>query len=68
MRQKANVSAGVDPRIVVVDHAWWFPERDETDLFGFADSNYNVLTNDKPPFNKEVGSFGIRGLACRVYK
>ena len=68
IRQKASLSAGVDPRVVVVDHAWWFPERDKTGLFGYADSNYNVLTNDKPPFNNEVGSFTIRGLACKVHK
>jgi anaerobic selenocysteine-containing dehydrogenase len=68
IRQKANLSTGVDPRVVVVDHAWWFPERDEIDLFGFADSNFNVLTNDQPPFNSEVGSFTIRGFACRVSK
>jgi anaerobic selenocysteine-containing dehydrogenase len=68
IRQKANVSAGVDRRVVVVDHAWWFPERKETDLFRYADSNYNVLTNDKPPFNNEMGSFNIRGLACKVSK
>jgi anaerobic selenocysteine-containing dehydrogenase len=68
IRQKADLSAGVDRRVVVVDHAWWFPERDETDLFRYADSNYNVLTNDKPPFNNEVGSFTIRGLACKVSK
>ena len=68
IRQKAQASAGVDPRVVVADYAWWFPERDEVNLFDFADSNYNVLTNDEPPFNKEVGSFNIRGLACRVSK
>jgi anaerobic selenocysteine-containing dehydrogenase len=68
IRQKANLSTGVDQRVIVVDHAWWFPERNETDLFGFADSNYNVLTDDQPPFNKEVGSFDIRGLACKVSK
>jgi len=68
IRQRASLSASVDPRVIVVDHAWWFPERDETDLFGFADSNYNILTDDRPPFNKEVGSFNIRGLACKVYK
>ena len=68
IRQKSNLSASVDRRVVVVDHAWWFPERDETDLFCFADSNYNVLTNDEPPFNNEVGSFTIRGLACKVSK
>ena len=68
IRQKADLSTGVDRRVVVVDHAWWFPERGETELFGWADSNYNVLTNDKPPFNREVGSFNIRGLACKVYR
>ncbi len=68
IKQKANVSDVVDPRVVVADHAWWFPERDEGDLFGFKDANYNVLTDDQPPFNREVGSFSIRGLACKVYR
>jgi anaerobic selenocysteine-containing dehydrogenase len=68
IRQKASLSDGIDRRVVVVDHAWWFPERDETDLFRYADSNYNVLTNDQPPFNSELGSFTIRGLACKVSK
>ncbi len=66
--QKANVSALVDPRVVVADHAWWFPERDGEDLFGFQDANYNVLTTDRPPHNKEMGSFSIRGIACNVFR
>lgn len=68
IKQRAEISSRVDPRVVVADYAWWFPERAETDLFGLADSSYNVLTSDDPPFNKEVGSFNIRGLACRVSK
>lgn len=68
IKQKADLSTGIDPRVVVVDYAWWFPERGEAELFGWAESNYNVLTNDKSPFNPEVGSFNIRGLACKVYK
>ena len=68
IRQKANLSYAVDQRVVVADHAWWFPERGGRDLFGFADSNYNILTSDHPPFNREVGSFAIRGVACKVYK
>jgi anaerobic selenocysteine-containing dehydrogenase len=68
IKQKANVSADVDPRVVVADYAWWFPERGAAELFAWAESNYNVLTNDKPPFNREMGSFNIRGIACRVYK
>jgi len=67
-KQKANLSEGVDRRVVVLDHAWWFPERGVAELFGWADSSCNVLTTDKPPFNREVGSFNIRGLACKVYK
>jgi len=68
IKQKAKLSEGVDPRVVVVDHAWWFPERGETQLFGWAESNYNMLTNDKLPFNREMGSFSIRGLACKICK
>jgi anaerobic selenocysteine-containing dehydrogenase len=66
IRQKAKLSEAVDPRVVVADHAWWFPEKREQDLFGFDESNYNVLTNDQPPFSREVGSFTIRGVACEV--
>ncbi|GAG86263.1 unnamed protein product, partial [marine sediment metagenome] len=65
IKQKADLSTGVDPRVVVVDHAWWFPERGEAELFGWAESNYNVLTNGEPPFNREVGSFNIRGLSVQ---
>jgi hypothetical protein len=54
--------------VVVLDHAWWFPERGESELFGLAASNYNVMTSDGPPFSREIGSFNIRGLACKVYK
>jgi anaerobic selenocysteine-containing dehydrogenase len=68
IKQKADLSTGVDPRVVVLDHAWWFPERGEAELFGWAESNYNVLTNDKPPFNREMGSANLRGFACNVYK
>ncbi len=68
IEQKARLSTGIDPRVIVVDHAWWFPEKVETGLFGWAESNMNVLTDDKPPFNHEVGSFTTRGLTCKVYK
>jgi len=68
IRQKALLSEGVDPRVVVADHAWWFPEQGQEKLFGWSDSNYNVLTSDDEPSNPEVGSFNIRGLACKVYR
>jgi anaerobic selenocysteine-containing dehydrogenase len=68
IKQKANLSTDVDPRVVVADYAWWYPERGVTELFGWADSNYNVLTDNRPPFAREVGSFNVRGLLCKVSK
>ena len=68
IRQKANLSTGVDPRVIISDIAWWYPERGVEQGYGWVESNYNVLTNDEPPSNPEVGSFNIRGFACKIYK
>ncbi|MFC1535024.1 molybdopterin-dependent oxidoreductase [Thermodesulfobacteriota bacterium] len=67
IRQRAQLSDGVDKRVIVAEHAWWFPERGHKEFFGFAESNYNALTSDESPFSPEVGSFIIRGVACKVY-
>jgi hypothetical protein len=56
IRQEAKLTEAVDPRVVVADHAWYFPEKKGQDLFGFDESNYNVLSNDQPPFSREVVS------------
>ena len=63
------MTASIDPRIVGVDYGWWFPEKKEvSELYGWAESNVNILTNDKPPFNREMGSSNLRGFLCKVYK
>jgi anaerobic selenocysteine-containing dehydrogenase len=41
---KANIQPILDPRVVSLDHAWWFPERDAEDSF------------DKD--GKRIGSYG----------
>jgi anaerobic selenocysteine-containing dehydrogenase len=68
IQQRAMISSDIDPRVVKVDYAWWFPEDGVTDLYGWAKSNINVLTDNQPPFNPEVGASNMRGLLCRVYK
>jgi anaerobic selenocysteine-containing dehydrogenase len=68
IKQKAILSPDIDPRVVKVDYAWWFPEDGAADLYGWAKSNINVLTDNQPPFNPEVGASNMRGLLCRVYK
>ena len=67
IRQKANLTTDIDPRIVGVDYVWWFPEKGSSDLYGWADANINILTDDNPPFNHEMGSSNLRGILCKVY-
>jgi anaerobic selenocysteine-containing dehydrogenase len=68
IKQKAALSTTIHPRVVVADYGWWFPERDASDLYGWSESNVNVLTDNKPPFNQEMGSPNFRGIGCKVYK
>jgi anaerobic selenocysteine-containing dehydrogenase len=71
IRQKANLTDGIDPRVVFTQRGWWYPERDIRDpiLGGCTESNANVLTTtadiDCDPFS---GAWANRGLMCRVYK
>lgn len=67
IRQKAAFSEDLDPRVVGVDYGWWFPEQGISDMYGWKEANINILTNDKPPFNKEMGAPVLRGIACKVY-
>jgi anaerobic selenocysteine-containing dehydrogenase len=68
IKQRAILSSDMDPRVVDVDYAWWFPEDEPADLFGWAQSNINILTDDQPPFNRETGASNLRGILCNVYK
>ena len=68
IKQKASLTSDIDPRVVDVDYAWWFPERGPSELYGWAESNINLLTDDEPPYNREMGSANLRGILCRVYR
>ena len=68
IRQIASLSDGVDPRVVHLSYAWWFPEQGVSTLYGWEESNINILTDDNPPYNPEMGSTNLRGLLCKVYK
>jgi anaerobic selenocysteine-containing dehydrogenase len=65
---RAEFTASLDPRVVVGDHGWWYPERGVKGLYAFAESSINTLTNSNPPFSLEMGTPVLRGLMCRVYK
>ena len=68
IRQKAHVTSSIDPRVVGVDYAWWFPETGPSNLYGWKEANINILTDDMPPFNFEMGTTNLRGILCRISK
>jgi anaerobic selenocysteine-containing dehydrogenase len=68
IRQKATLDTGIDPRVVSASYAWWFPEKGVSELYGWKESNINILTDDKPPYNPQMGSTNLRGFLCKVYR
>jgi len=67
IKQKANLFAGMDPRIIVVQNSWFYPEKPGPE-HGFMVSNANVLTSDEGPFDPACGSVNLRALLCKIYK
>jgi anaerobic selenocysteine-containing dehydrogenase len=67
IQQKARLTEGIDPRVVNVEYAWWFPEEPGPD-HGVWKSNANVLTSSAPPYDPAMGTYQLRALLCQVYK
>ncbi|MCL4801492.1 MAG: molybdopterin-dependent oxidoreductase [Burkholderiales bacterium] len=67
IRQRAKLTAGIDPRVVSAEHAWWFPDEPGPE-YGVWKSNVNVLTDNTPPFDPAMGTYQLRALLCRVAK
>jgi len=71
IKQKANLTQALDPRVIYTQRGWWFPERDMRDpeMGGYLESNTNVLTSvDDEHCDPISGTWANRGLLCRVYK
>jgi hypothetical protein len=62
------VTTLIDQRVVGVDYAWWFPEKGAGGMYGWAEANLNILTDDAPPWGAEMGTPNLRGILCKVYK
>ncbi len=66
---KAQLTKGINPRVVHAEHCWWFPEQPgaEPSLHGLWQSNVNVLTTDEfDALDQVTGSWPGRALLCRV--
>lgn len=70
--QRAKLFDGMDPRILHVEHGWWFPEEEPTlpHLYGAFRSNANTLTPNADPYlDKGFGGYmlrGFQGKACKI--
>jgi anaerobic selenocysteine-containing dehydrogenase len=67
IKQVAQLFAGMDPRAVVAQASWWYPEEPGPD-HGLWRSNVNVLTSNGPPYDPAMGSTTFRALLCKVYR
>jgi anaerobic selenocysteine-containing dehydrogenase len=71
IRQRVKLSDAMHPKMVDIQHSWWFPEGNPKlpELFGVLESNANVLCPDDPEFcSPEIGSWPHSALMCRVEK
>ncbi|MDO8491773.1 MAG: molybdopterin dinucleotide binding domain-containing protein [Dehalococcoidia bacterium] len=70
VKQKARLTAGIDPRVVNADGYWWYPERPgkAPRLFDIWESNINAIVPDEPGFCDYAGDNYFRALLCKVYK
>jgi anaerobic selenocysteine-containing dehydrogenase len=64
--QKACFSSDIDRGVIFVDYGWWFPEAGEAELFSWDRANANILTDDAPPYGREMGTPGLRGIPCTI--
>jgi len=66
-KQKTKLFKGIHPQVIHAQHNWWFPEREGPE-HGLWDSNINVVTSNRSPYDPVSGSTALRGLLCKVYK
>jgi anaerobic selenocysteine-containing dehydrogenase len=67
IKQRTKLTTGIDPRVVNIQHGWWFPEEPGPE-HGVWKSNANVLTSDAPPYDPAMGTYQLRALLCKIYK
>ena len=65
--QKVAFDATIDPGIICADYGWWNPEASESDLFGWQESNVNILIDYGAVVGKEMGTPQLRGIPCRIF-
>lgn len=67
-KEKAKLNDGIDPRLIVAEHGWWYPEVKDAD-HGWHLSNINLLTdNSHESMDPVMGATNLRVLLCKIYR
>ncbi len=67
IKQRAHLTIGISPKVVAIQHGWWFPEIKSPD-HGWKESNSNILTdNDPAGLDAAMGASNLRVLLCKIY-
>jgi anaerobic selenocysteine-containing dehydrogenase len=67
IRQTARITEDVPPDVIYAAQGWYYPEMDEKGLFGWDQSNLNMLTS-ADPIGPALGTPNMRALPCRIKK
>lgn len=66
IKQCAKLNDGIDPRVIIAEHGWWYPEMKE-EGHGWDTSNVNLLTdNAYETLDPAMGSTNLRVCLCNI--
>jgi len=66
VKEKAKFNKWIDPRVIVAEHGWWYPEM-EGPGHGWDISNINILMdNAYETLDPAIGSTNLRNCLCNV--
>jgi anaerobic selenocysteine-containing dehydrogenase len=67
IKHRAMVTPTIDPRLVAIQHGWWFPEQEDPG-HGWDQSSSNILTdNDPATYDVSMGASNLRVMLCNIY-
>jgi anaerobic selenocysteine-containing dehydrogenase len=66
VKERAKLTDSIDPRVVVAEHGWWFPEI-KNPGHGWDTANINILTdNSHESMDPVMGATNLRVLLCNI--
>lgn len=66
IKQRAKLNPNIDPRVIVAEHGWWYPEIKDPG-HGWNISNVNILTNNAyETLDPAMGSTNLRVCLCNI--